>query len=536
MAKQLLFDDKALLKVAEGMRKLAAAVKVTLGPSGRNVILEKKFGGPQATRDGVTVSKEIQLADPFENMGAKLLNEAADKTNHDAGDGTTTAVVLGEAIFTEGLKMVQAGYNPQALRRGIEKAVQTAVEEIRKQSRPVTGDGYLDVAMVSTHFDRPIAEMVARAIRKVGKEGVITVEESKGTVTELEQVEGMQFDKGFVSPYFVNKPESMTCELEDCRILLTDKKISNVYEIMPVLEQAAQTGTRLLVVADEVEGEALAAMVINRLRGTLQIVAVKAPAFGDRRKAILQDIAILTGGKVISQETGIDLEKVKINDLGFANKVVVEKEKTTVIGGKGEKKAIEARIQELRTLIGKTTSEYDREKYEERLARLVGGVSVIRVGGMTEAEMKEKKFRVEDAVHATKAAAQEGIVPGGGVVFLRCLPAVESLAKGLPEDEAAGARIVARALEAPLWNIARNAGFEPSVTVEDVKGMKGPEGFDAGTGKTGDLFKLGVVDPAKVSRVALQSAASLAGHLLTARACLTELKEEEKKAVEGAIK
>jgi chaperonin GroEL len=536
MAKQLLFDDAGRQKVAEGIRKLAGVVKVTLGPRGRNVILEKKFGAPQATRDGVTVAKEIELEDPFENMGAKLANEAAEKSNSEAGDGTTTAVVLTEAIYLEGLRHVAAGLNPQAIKRGIDKAVAAVVEEIGKLSRPVKDrSDYLNVAMVSTHFDEPISEMIADAIQKVGKEGVITVEESKGLETKIELVEGMQFDKGYISPYFMNKPDSLTAEYEDCYLLLTDKKLSNVHEVVPILEQIASQGAPLLVVAEEVEGEALAAIVINKLRGILKVVAVKAPAFGDRRKAILQDVAVLTGGTLVSQDTGMEIEKLKLKDLGRAKKVIVEKERTTIVGGAGSKKEIEARISELRTLISKTTSDYDREKYEERLAKLVGGVAIVQVGGPTESEMKERKFRVDDAVHAVKAAAQEGIVPGGGVAYLRALPALEKLEKKLGDDEAAGVRTVRHALESPLRNIARNAGFDPSVVVEEVKQGTGSFGFDAGKDERGDMFKMGVVDPAKVCRLALQHAASVSSMLLTARTCITELKEEKKK-IEGAVK
>lgn len=536
MAKQLMFDENARQRLSEGVRKLARAVKVTLGPSGRNVILDKKFGGPQATRDGVTVSKEIELEDPFENCGAKLANEAADKTNDKAGDGTTTAVVLVESLYFEGLKFITAGFSAAALKRGMDQAVDAAVEEIKKLSRPVSGqEDYRNVAMIASHYDSKIADLVSRAITRVGKEGVITVEESKSFDTTLEEVDGMQFDKGFISPYFMNKPDSLTCEYEDAYLLLTDKKISNAQEIVPILETVAQMGVPLLIVAEEVEGQALATLVINKLRGTLQVCAVKAPAFGDRRKAILQDIAILTGGKVVSDDLGLKFETLRTNDLGRAKKVVVDKDKTTIIRGAGEKKAIEARVAELRTLIQKTTSDYDREKYEERLAKLTGGVCILKVGGATEAEMKEKKFRVDDAVHAVRCASQEGIVPGGGTVFLRCLPALEKLAKKLPEDESVGVKIVMKALEAPCWNIARNAGHDASLVVEEVKAKNGWFGFDASTGQYGDLLKAGVVDAAKVSRVALQNAASVASMLLTARTVLTELKEEKKKT-EGAVK
>lgn len=536
MAKQLLFDEKARQKVGDGIRKLAAAVKVTLGPSGRNVIIDKKFGSPQATRDGVTVSKEIELEDPFENCGAKLINEAAEKTNTEAGDGTTTAVVLTEAIFEEGLRYLAAGYNAASVKRGIEKGVRVVVEELKKLSRPVDSENdYFNVAMVSSHFDKPIADIVAKAMKRVGKEGVITVEEGKSFETRLDEVEGMQFDKGYISPYFINKQDTLTCEYEDCAILITDKKITSVYEIVPVLEQVAQRGQPLLIIAEELEGEALATIVINKLRGILKIAAVKAPAFGDRRKAILQDLAVLTGGQVVSEETGLELDKVKLKDLGRAKKVVLEKELTTLIGGGGDRKSIENRVAEIRTLISKTTSDYDREKYEERLAKLVGGVCIIKVGGVTESEMKEKKFRVDDAVHAVKAAAQEGIIPGGGVAYLRAIPALEKLEKTLGDDERIGVRIIRKSLESPLTNIARNAGYDPSVTVEEVKAMPTTHGFDAGKGVKGDMMKMGVVDPTKVARVALQNASSVAALLLTSKSALTELKEE-KKAVEGVVK
>ncbi|HYF00045.1 MAG TPA: chaperonin GroEL, partial [Planctomycetota bacterium] len=415
MAKQMMFDEEARRKVLAGIRKLAGAVKVTLGPSGRNVILDKKGGSPQATKDGVTVSKEVELSDPFENIGAKLANAAADKTNDVAGDGTTTSVVLAEAIYAEGLKLVAVGANPVLVKRGMDKAVEAAVAEIRKISRPVKGiEDYRRVALVASHYDTAVADLVAKAMDKVGKEGVLTVEESKGYQTSLELVEGMQFDKGYISPYFINKPDTLTGEYEDALILLSDKKVANLKEFLPLLEQVAQAGRPLLIVAEDVEGEALTALVVNKLRGVLQVAAVKAPAFGDRRKAMLQDMAILTGGTVVSEDLGVKLESVRLEHLGKAKKVKVEKERTTIVGGGGERKHIDARIEELRASIKKTTSEYDREKYEERLAKLTGGVGILKVGGATEAEMKERKFRVDDAVHAVRAAAQEGVVPGGG--------------------------------------------------------------------------------------------------------------------------
>jgi chaperonin GroEL len=534
MAKQMLFDEEARRKVLSGIRQLAGAVKVTLGPSGRNVILDKKHGGPQATKDGVTVSKEVELADPFENMGAKLANAAADKTNDVAGDGTTTSVVLAEALYSEGLKLITVGSNPALVKRGMERAVEAAVESIKKQARPVKdARDYRHVALIASHYDTAVADLVSKAMDKVGKEGVVTVEESKSFETTLELVEGLQFDKGFISPYFINKPESLTAEYEDVLVLLTDRKISNVKEFLPILEQVAQTGQPLLVIAEEVEGEALAALVVNRLRGVFQAVAVKAPAFGDRRKAMLQDMAILTGGQVVSEDLGLKLEALKVTDLGTAKRVKVEKERTTLVGGGGDKKAIASRIEELRSSIKKTTSEYDREKYEERLAKLTGGVAVIKVGGATEAEMKERKFRVDDAVHAVRAAAQEGVVPGGGTALLRAADAIGKLK--LEGDEAAGARVVARALEAPTLNIALNAGHDPSVVVSEVREKGGSTGFDAATGEYVDLFDAGVLDAAKVTRCALQNAASVTALVLTSRTVIVELKEK-KKAVAGAVK
>jgi chaperonin GroEL len=534
MAKQMLFDEEARRKVLSGIRQLAGAVKVTLGPSGRNVILDKKHGGPQATKDGVTVSKEVELADPFENMGAKLANAAADKTNDVAGDGTTTSVVLAEALYAEGLKLIAVGSNPALVKRGMDRAVEAAVESIKKQSRPVRdAKDYRHVALIASHHDEAVADLVSKAMDKVGKEGVITVEESKSFETSLELVEGLQFDKGFISPYFINKPESLTAEHEDAFVLLTDRKISNVKEFLPILEQVAQSGRPLLVIAEEVEGEALAALVVNRLRGVFQSVAVKAPAFGDRRKAMLQDIAILTGATVVSEDLGTKLETLKVSDLGTAKRIRIEKEKATIVGGGGDKKAIATRIEELRSSIKKTTSEYDREKYEERLSKLTGGVAVIKVGGATEAEMKERKYRVDDAVHAVRAAAQEGVVPGGGTTLLRAAEAVEKLK--LEGDEAAGARVVARALEAPAANIALNAGHDPSVVLAELREKSGSTGFDASSGEYVDLFQAGILDAAKVARCALQNAASLTSLALTSRTVIVELKEK-KKAVAGAVK
>jgi len=534
MAKQMLFDEEARRKLLKGIQKLAGAVKVTLGPSGRNVILDKSHGSPQATKDGVTVSKEVELEDPFENMGAKLANAAADKTNDVAGDGTTTSAVLAEAIYAEGLKHITVGANPALVKRGMDKAVDVAVAEIKKISRPVKGvEEYRQVALIASHYDHKVADLVAKAMDKAGKEGVITVEETKGFETSVELVEGLQFDKGFISPYFINKPDSLIAEYEDALILLSDRKIANLQEFVPILEQVAQAGRPLLVICEEVEGEALSALVINRLRGTIQAVAVKAPAFGDRRKAMLQDLAILTGGAVVTEDLGVRLDTLKLSDLGRAKKIRVEKEKTTIVGGGGDKKAIEARIQELRTLMEKTTSTYDKEKFEERLAKITGGVAIIKVGGATEAEMKERKFRVDDAVHATRGAAQEGIVPGGGVACLRAAQAIEKMK--LEGDEAAGARIIAKALEAPMATIVSNAGFDPSEIVTEAREKSGATGFDAATGEWVDLFKAGVVDAAKVTRCALQNAASVTASLLTAKTVVVDIKER-KKAVAGTVK
>jgi chaperonin GroEL len=533
MAKQLMYDDEGRRKMLTGIRALGKAVGVTLGPSGRNVLMDRKSGRPQATRDGVTVSKEVELPDPIENVGAKLANAAADKTNDAAGDGTTTAIVLSEAIYTEGLRNLTAGADPTALKRGLDLAVEAAVEAVRKMSRPVEGrEGYLNVARVSSHFDEPVANLVADAIDKVGREGVITVEEGKTFETELEFVDGLQFDKGYISPYFINKPETLTAEYDDAYVLICDRKISNVAELVPVLEQVAQTGRPILIIAEEVEGEALAALVVNKLRGVLKAVAVKAPAFGDRRKAILQDLAILTGATVVSEELGLKLEKVRIAQLGRAGSVKVEKEAATIVGGAGDKKAVAARIEELRASIKKSTSDYDREKYEERLAKIQGGVAILRVGGATESEVKERKYRVDDAVHAVRAAAEEGIVPGGGAALLRAAAAVDKLK--LEGDEATGARIIGRALRAPVGNISRNAGFDSSVVIQETLEEGAGRVFDALKGEFVDAFKSGLIDPAKVVRCALQNAASAASMLLTSGAVIVDLKDQ-KKAVAGAI-
>lgn len=533
MAKQLLYDDKAREKTLQGIQKLSRAVKITLGPGGRNVVLDKKFGAPVATRDGVTVSKEIELEDPFENMGAKLANEAADKTNDLAGDGTTTSIVLVEAIYQEGLRHLNRGYNVNLVKKGMDAAVQAVVDEVSKMAKPVNNPkDYYNVALVSSHYDEEIAALARDAIGKVGKDGVITVEEGKGNATSFEYVEGLRFDKGFVSPFFMNKADSQTAEYDDCYLLLTDKKLSNPRDLVPVLEQTAQAGKPILIVAEEVEGEALAILVVNKLRGVLNAVACKAPAFGDRRKAILQDIAVLTGGKVVSDDSGLTLENIKLKDLGVAKKIVADKDNTTIIGGKGSKKDIEARIREIQTLIQKTTSEYDKEKYQERYAKLTGGVCIIKVGATTESEAKEKKYRVDDAVHAVKAAAEDGIVAGGGVSYIRTLGRLDGLAKKCrTDDESAGVRIIRDAIQQPLWNIAKNAGFDPHVVLDEVKGLEANKGFDASTGRYVDMVSAGVVDPAKVAKVALTGAASIASMLLTAKTAVTEIKDQKKENI-----
>ncbi len=534
MAKQMMFDEEARRKMLAGIRKIAGAVKVTLGPSGRNVILGKPAGSPQATRDGVTVSKDVELGDPFENLGAKLVNAACDKTNDLAGDGTTTSAVLAEAIYSEGLKAVSVGANASLVKQGMDKAIVAAVEAVKKLARPVKNtEDYRNIALIAAHGDADLADLVAKAMEKVGKEGVITVEESKGFKTQMELVEGLQFDKGYISPYFVNKPERLTVEYDDAFLLISDKKISNLKDLVPLLEKVAQTGRPLLIIAEDVDGEALQALVINKLRGVLQTVAVKAPAFGDRRKAMLQDIAILTGGAVVTEELGVKLESLKLSDLGQAKRVKVEKEHTTIIDGKGDKKTIESRIQELRMSIQKTTSEYDREKYEERLAKITGGVAILKVGGVTEIEMKERKFRVDDAVHAARGAAQEGVVPGGGLATLRASEAVRKLK--LDGDEALGAGVIAKALEAPMAAIAQNAGYDPSMIVAEAKEKSGSIGFNAGTGEWVDLIEAGVLDAAKVTRCAIQSATSVMSLLLASKTVIVELKEK-KKVVTGAVR
>ncbi|MDL1973008.1 MAG: chaperonin GroEL [Deltaproteobacteria bacterium] len=527
-AKEIRYNVHARESLMRGVDLLANAVKVTLGPKGRNVVLEKTFGAPVVTKDGVTVAKEIEVKDKFENMGVQMVKEVASKTSDTAGDGTTTAVVLAQSIFKEGAKLVAAGSNPMILRRGIEKAVNTVVEELKKISRPCQEQKEIaQVGTVSANNDETIGQIIAEAMSKVGKEGVITVEEAKGIETTLEVVEGMQFDRGYISPYFVTDPEKMETHLENPYILLHEKKISNMKDLLPLLESVARSGKPLLIIAEDVEGEALATLVVNKIRGTLHCAAVKAPGFGERRKAMLHDIAILTGGQVISEDLGIKLENTTLNDLGTAEKVVIDKDNTTIIGGKGKKEDIEARVKQLRTQIEETTSDYDREKLQERLAKLVGGVAIIRVGAATEVEMKERKARVEDALNATKAAVEEGIVPGGGVALIRCLPALEKL-KSDDRDEMAGIEIVKKAIEDPIRQIANNAGFEGSVILEKVKSQDGDYGFDASKGEFVHMFKAGIIDPTKVTRVALQNAASVASLLLTTEAIVTEKPEEKK--------
>jgi len=536
-AKEIIYDVQAREKLLTGVDKLANAVKVTLGPKGRNVILEKTFGSPTITKDGVTVAKEIELEDKFENMGAQMVKEVASKTSDVAGDGTTTATVLAQCIFHEGSKLVAAGVNPMALKRGIDRAVEEVVKELEKLAKPCKDRQEIaQVAAISANNDETIGNIIADAMDKVGKEGVITVEESKSLETYLDVVEGMQFDRGYISPYFVTDPDKMECVLEEPYILVHDKKISSMKDLLPVLEQVVRAGKPLLVIAEDVEGEALATLVVNKLRGVLNCCAVKAPGFGERRKAMLQDIAILTGGTLISEELGLKLENAQIKDLGRARRVVVTKEHTTIIDGAGKKEDIEARIKQIRAQIEETTSDYDREKLQERLAKLVGGVAVIYVGAATETEMKEKKARVEDALNATRAAVEEGIVPGGGTAYLRCLPTLEKLMEQVEDhDEKQGVRIIMRALEEPLRQIAVNAGFEGSIIVEKVKAENGTRGFNAAKGEIEDLMAAGVIDPKKVSRIALQNAASIAGLLLTTEAMVAEKpKKEEKGAGAGA--
>ncbi len=528
-AKQLIFNEEARNSILKGVTILTDAVKATLGPKGRNVIIDRKFGAPNITKDGVTVAKEIELQDPFENMGAQLVREVASKTSDTAGDGTTTATVLAYAIYREGMKNVAAGANPMDLKRGIEKAVEVAVEELKKLSKPVQEKKEIaQVGTISANNDPSIGELIADAMDKVGKDGVITVEEAKSMATTLDVVEGMQFDRGYISPYFITDPERMECNLEDVFILIHDKKISSMRDLIPLLEQIAKMGKPLLVIAEDVEGEALATLVVNKLRGTLQVCAVKAPGFGERRKAMLEDIAILTGGQVISEDLGMKLENVKISDLGRAKKVTIDKENTTIVEGAGDPAKIQGRIKQIKTQIEETTSDYDREKLQERLAKLAGGVAVINVGAATETEMKEKKARVEDALHATRAAVEEGIVPGGGVALLRCLKAVEELK--LEGDQQIGVEIIKKALEEPIKQIVNNAGLEGSIIVEKVKVSDDPNfGFDAQKEEYTDMMAAGIIDPTKVTRTALQNAASVASLLLTTAVMITELPEKEEK-------
>ncbi|MEP6585689.1 MAG: chaperonin GroEL [Candidatus Udaeobacter sp.] len=527
-AKQLQFDENARHTLLRGIEKLAKAVKATLGPSGRNVILDKKFGSPTITKDGVTVAKEIELEDPYENMGAQLVREVASKTSDVAGDGTTTATILAESIYREGLRNVTAGANPTSLQRGIMKGVEAIVEELKKLSKKVSDRTEIaQVATVSANWDKTIGEIIADAMDKVGKDGTITVEEAKSIETTLEVVEGMQFDKGYLSPYFVTNAEAMEAILENAYILIYEKKISSLKDLLPLLEKVAKAGRPLLIICEDVEGEALATLVVNKLRGTLQVCAVKAPGFGDRRKAMLEDIAVLTGGRLISEDLGIKLENIKLDDMGRAKRVTVDKENTTIVEGEGKKADIQGRVAQIRRQIEETTSDYDQEKLQERLAKLAGGVAVVNVGAATETEMKEKKARVEDALHATRAAVEEGIVPGGGVALLRAQKALDNM-KNLEGDEKIGVQIVRRAIEEPTRQLAYNGGAEGALVVEEIKKRKGNEGYDVATGEYTDLVKAGIVDPTKVTRSALQNAASIAGLLLTTEALVTEIPEKEK--------
>ncbi|MBB3276809.1 MULTISPECIES: chaperonin GroEL [Pseudoxanthomonas] len=530
-AKDIRFGEDARSRMVRGVNVLANAVKATLGPKGRNVVLEKSFGAPTITKDGVSVAKEIELADKFENMGAQMVKEVASKTSDNAGDGTTTATVLAQALIREGSKAVAAGMNPMDLKRGIDKAVIAAVAELKKISKPTADDKAIaQVGTISANSDESIGNIIADAMKKVGKEGVITVEEGSGLDNELDVVEGMQFDRGYLSPYFVNNQQSMTADLDDPFILLHDKKISNVRDLLPVLEGVAKAGKPLLIVAEEVEGEALATLVVNTIRGIVKVVAVKAPGFGDRRKAMLEDMAVLTGGTVISEEVGLSLEKATIKDLGRAKKVQVSKENSTIIDGAGDTSAIEARIKQIKAQIEETSSDYDREKLQERVAKLAGGVAVIKVGAATEVEMKEKKARVEDALHATRAAVEEGVVPGGGVALIRAKAAIEGL-KGINEDQTHGIQIALRAMEAPLREIVTNAGEEPSVIVNKVKDGSGNFGYNAANGEFGDMVEFGILDPTKVTRTALQNAASIAGLMITTEAMVAEAPKKDEPAM-----
>jgi chaperonin GroEL len=521
-AKQILYSVEARSAIMRGVDQLAEAVKATLGPKGRNVVIDKKFGSPVSTKDGVTVAKEIELRDPFENMGAQMLREVASKTSDVAGDGTTTATVLAQAVFREGIKNVTAGGNPMDLKRGIDRAVEIVVEEVKKLSRPTKDKKEIaQVGTISANNDPTIGDLIAEAMEKVGKDGVITVEEAKSMDTSLDIVEGMQFDRGYLSPYFVTDAERMEANVQDAYLLLHEKKISNMRDLLPILEQIAKMSKPLVVIAEDVEGEALATLVVNKLRGTLQCAAVKAPGFGDRRKDMLRDIAVLTGGNVISDDLGIKLENITLNDLGRAKRVTIDKDNTTIVEGDGATEDIEGRVKQIRTQVEETTSDYDREKLQERLAKLVGGVAVINVGAATESEMKEKKARVEDALNATRAAVEEGIVPGGGVAYLRAMPALDKLEADLEGDQRIGVRIVKRALEEPLRYIASNAGAEGSIVVQRVRDLKAQEGYDAASDTYGDMLDKGILDPTKVTRSALQNAASIAGLLMTTEALVT---------------
>jgi chaperonin GroEL len=521
MSKQITYGDESRQAILRGVSRLTDAVKVTLGPKGRNVVLDKKFGSPLITKDGVTVAKEIELKEPLENMGAQMVKEVASKTSDVAGDGTTTATILAQAIYREGSKNVTAGANPMELKRGIERAVTAVSEELKQLSKPVKGKMIAQVGTISANNDSTIGTIIAEAMEKVGKDGVITVEEAKSMETSLEVVEGMQFDRGYLSPYFVTDPERMEVVLENALVLINEKKISNLKDLLPLLEQVAKLGQPLLIVAEDLEGDALATLVVNKLRGTLNVAAVKAPGYGDRRKAMLEDIAVLTGGKAITEDLGLKLENIKVADLGKAKKITISKETTTIVEGAGQKQEIEGRVKQLRTQVEETTSDYDREKLQERLAKLVGGVAIIKVGAATETEMKEKKARVEDAMHATKAAVEEGIVPGGGVALLRCTKALDALKS--TGDEAVGVAIVRRVLEEPLRQIAANAGHEGAVVVSKVREMKAEEGFNALTEKFENLVEAGIIDPTKVVRSALQNAASIASLLLTTEAIISEI-------------
>jgi chaperonin GroEL len=539
VAKQLLYDEDARRRVLRGVEKLADTVAVTLGPTGRNVILGKSYGGPQVTKDGVTVSKEVELDDPFENMGAKLVNEVASKTSDIAGDGTTTATILTRAIYREGLRNIAAGSNPAAIRRGIDKAAQAAIDHLYSMAKRVTStEDIANVGTISANNDRVIGELLAEAMEKVGSDGVITVEEGKTAETTYKVVEGMQFDKGYISPYFLNRAPEMDCLLEDVLILIHEKKISNLRDLIPLLEKVAQSGKPLLVIAEDVESEALTALVVNKLRGVLNVCAVKAPGFGDRRKAMLGDIAILTGGTLISEDLGVKLENLTLDQLGTARKVTVDKDRTTIVEGGGKPSEIKNRVDQLRKMIEETDSDFDREKYQERLAKMSGGVAIVQVGASTEAEMKQKKGRIEDALHATRAAAEEGVLPGGGVALLRCRDAVEKVRASARGDEKIGVDIILHVLAAPLRQIAANCGLDGSVIAEELADKPVQTGYDANTGKYVDMFKAGIIDPLKVVRTALENASSIAGLMLTTETLVTDLKKEDKKKrrVEGSVR